>query len=97
MTVIKLDDHRKPKPTVVHNDRRITVLRSEYVVRRTSWEGNKNGGWFSVRDAHDSMLFVRAGDLPDKQIADLVMAWLDGRAVGRKQVLAAKCYTGDIV
>ena len=96
--VINLADRRKaPEPMVVHDDRRITVLRSEYVVRRSSWQGNKTGGWISVRDGHDTMLFVRGGDLPDAQIADLVLAWLDGRAAGRRQALAAKGYTGDIV
>lgn len=88
--VIRLDDHRKGEPMVLHNDRQITVLRSEYTFRRSSWQGNKAGGWISVRDAHDTVLFVRAGDIPDAQITDLVLAWLDGRAVGRKQALAAK-------
>lgn len=97
MSVINLEDRRKREPMVLHNDRKITVLRSEYVVRRSSWHGNKTGGWISVRDAQDTVIFVRAGDLPDAQIADLVLAWLDGRAVGRRQALAAKGYTGDIV
>jgi hypothetical protein len=98
MSVINIADHRKTEPCVVHNDRRITVLRSEYTVRRSSWQGNKSGGWISVRDAHDQVLFVRGGDLPDAQVCDLVMAWLDGRAVGRRQAMAAKgCNTGDIV
>ncbi|WP_340672364.1 hypothetical protein [Bradyrhizobium ottawaense] len=98
MSVIRLADHRKPpEPCVVHVDRRINVLGSEYVIRRTSWQGNKRGGWISVRDLHGTLLFIRLGDLPDSHIADLVMAWLDGRAVGRRQAMAAKGYKGDIV
>lgn len=95
--VIQLADRRKKTPLVNHADRPLKVLGNEYIVRRSSWQGNKHGGWISVRDAHDTMLFVRGGDLPDPQIADLVLAWLDGRAVGRRQALAAKCYTGDVV
>lgn len=94
--VIKLDDHRKPEPCVVHNDRAVTVWDREYNVRRTAWSGNPAGGWFTVRDAGGQMMFVRAGDLPDPYIRDLIMAWLDGNGVGRRHALAAKGYTGEI-
>ncbi|MCS3893461.1 hypothetical protein M2171_002594 [Bradyrhizobium japonicum USDA 38] len=95
--VIRLSDHRSKPETVAHRDRALKVLDCEYIVRRTSWVGNPAGGWFTVRDSRGEMMFMRAGDLPDSYISDLIMAWLDGRAVGRKQVLAAKGYTGDIV
>ncbi|MHC2844833.1 hypothetical protein [Bradyrhizobium diazoefficiens] len=97
--VIKLSDRRKPEPCVVHVDRTLIVLGREYVVRRTSWQGNKNGGWFSVRDADGEMLFVRAGDLPDARIVDLIGAWMDGYGVGRKAAAraAVRGTGGDIV
>lgn len=94
--VIKLADHRKPKPSVIHNDRPLTVWDRKFTVRRTAWSENRSGGWFTFRDASDNMLFMRSGGLPDDYIANMIMAWIDGNKVGRKQALAAKGYVGDI-
>ncbi|MCS3893433.1 hypothetical protein M2171_002566 [Bradyrhizobium japonicum USDA 38] len=97
MDVINLADRRpKPKPGVVHKDRTVTVWDRQFTVRRTAWSENKLGGWFTVRDASGTMLFMRAGDLPDDQIVNMIMAWIDGNSVGRRHALAAKGYVGDI-
>ncbi|SDG60312.1 hypothetical protein SAMN05216338_1001875 [Bradyrhizobium sp. Rc2d] len=96
--MINIADHRKTEPRVVHRDKPLTVFGREYVVRRTSSSGNPAGGWFSVKDSQGEMLFVRAGDLPDAVIVDLIGAWTDGFGVGRKQAAkAAARGTGDIV
>lgn len=98
MTVINIADHRKSEPGVVHVDRSLKVFGREYLVRRTSWQANKNGGWLSVRDSAGEMIFVRAGDLPDARIVDLIGAWVDGYGVGKKAAArAAVRFTGDIV
>jgi hypothetical protein len=95
--LIKLDDHRKPKPGVVHNERTLTVLDREYTVRRTAWSSNPAGGWFTVRHEAGVMLFVRAGDMPDAVIRDLIMAWMDGYGVGRREAARdAASGTGEI-
>lgn len=98
MTVINIADHRNTELGVVHVDRTLTVFGREYLVKRTTWQGNKNAGWFSVRNTDGEMLFVRAGDLPDDRIVDLIGAWVDGYGVGKKAAArAAVCFTGDIV
>lgn len=97
MSVIQLDDRPKSKPMVTHADRTLTVFGREYVVRRSTWGHNKNGGWFGVRDSDGRMLFVRGGDLPDSVISDLIGAWMDGYGVGRKEAArAAVRGKGDI-
>lgn len=95
--VINLDDHRKAEPCVLHRDKTLTVFGREYVLTRTCWSGNPAGGWMSVRDASGAMMFVRAGDLPDATVVDLIGAWVDGHGVGRKEAAraAARC-TGDL-
>ena len=86
--IVNLNDLRsKPEPAVVHADRVMTVFGREYTVRRSSMNGRI--GWFSVRDGEGQMMFVRAGDLPDSQIADLIGAWADGYSVGRKEAARA--------
>lgn len=98
MSVINISDHRKPKPAVVHVDRVLTVFGREYTLRRTSWGGNPASGWLSVKNSHGEMLFVRVGDLPDAIVADLIGAWVDGYAVGRKEAARdAVRLTGDIL
>lgn len=96
MSIINLEDHRKREPAVVHADRVMTVFGREYAVRRSSMNGRP--GWFSVRDDAGQMMFVRAGDLPDSLIFDLIGAWADGYPVGRKEAArAAVRLKGDIV
>lgn len=95
--VINIADHHKPEPCVVHVDRTLVVFGREYTVRRSSWQGNKNGGWFGVRDGARQMLFVRGGDLPDSVIVDMISCWVDGYGVGRKEAArAAVRGAGDI-
>lgn len=95
--VIHLDDHRKPEPCVVHRDSEMTVFGRTFTVRRTAWSGNPAGGWFTVRDDNGEMLFVRAGEMADVMVRELVMAWVDGFGVGRRQAAkAAARGTGDI-
>lgn len=63
-------------------ERKIRVLGSDYTVR--TMRGSTGRGWFSVRDQNDRMLFVRMLGFPEQLIGDLVLAWLDGRTVGRQ-------------
>ena len=98
MSIIQLDDHRTTKSRVTHQDRTLTVFGHEYVTRRHAWDGRKTGGWISVRNAAGEMLFVRAGDMPDSQLVDMIGCWMDGYSVGRKEAArAAVRGTGDIV
>jgi len=95
--IINLDSHRKTEPAVVHADRKLTVLGHDYTARRSSMNGRI--GWISVKDARGQMLFVRAGDLPDSVLVDLIGCWMDGYSVGRREAAraAARGTTGDIV
>jgi hypothetical protein len=88
--IIDLDSRRDPGDVgcnLVKTERTITVLGSDYVVRTS--RGTTGRGWFSVRDSNGRMLFVRLLGFPDALIPDLVMAWLDGRKVGRSDAAYA--------
>ncbi|QOZ66389.1 MULTISPECIES: hypothetical protein [Bradyrhizobium] len=99
MSIINFADRRKTEPCVVDVDRTLVVHGREYTLRRSSWRGNKTGGWVGVRDSEGRMMFVRGGNPPDSLIVELIGAWVDGYGVGRKEAAkaAARGYTGDIV
>ncbi|EIG62900.1 hypothetical protein [Bradyrhizobium sp. WSM1253] len=88
--IIDLDSRRDPGDVgcnLVKTEKVITVLGSDYVVRPL--RGTTGRGWFSVRDSNDKMLFVRMIGFPEALIPDLIMTWLDGRSVGRRDAANA--------
>jgi hypothetical protein len=88
--IIDLESHRSPDDVgcnLIKTEKVITVLGSSYTVR--TLRGTSGRGWFSVRDANNKMLFVRLPGFPEELIPDLVMTWLDGRSVGRRDAASA--------
>jgi len=92
--IVDLDSHRRPEDVgynLVRADRTINVLGSTYTIR--TMRGTTGRGWFSVRDANDQMMFVRMLGFPENLIGDLIMAWVDGRSVGRRDVANTATWT----
>lgn len=67
-------------------DRTIDVLGVRYTIRTT---GDGKRGWFTVRDEYDRMLFAKPAGFPQELIQDLVLAWIDGRCIGRRDAAAS--------
>lgn len=81
--IIQLDDHRKdPDDAIRVVDRTVNVLGVDYTVRTT---GDGRRGWFTVRDQWDRMMFAKPAGFPPELVGDLIMAWIDGRTIGRRE------------
>ena len=88
--VIDLDSHRDKRDdgcTLRRTERTIKVLGSHYTV--ITLRGSTGRGWFSVRDDQGRIIFVRLLGFPEDLIGDLIVAWLDGRSVGRQDGINA--------
>jgi hypothetical protein len=92
--VIDLDSHRKTEPQLLRSEKLMNVFGLDYVVRTSMWSETSKG-FFTVTRLGGEMLFVRPAGIPDKQIADLIAAWVDGHGRGRAQALVTPRAVSD--